>query len=114
MQQNAPFCVLLKKKSIFTWFYHTNFIYSSDYTDFIYKMQQSAPFCVLKKKISERGGRVANPLPLLVSRGLACMLHYQNSVSFKGQFGLFFFVIDFLITPNVMKGIISILAKNEY
>jgi hypothetical protein len=52
------------------------YIQSFDYTDFISKMHQNAPFCILLKKNSARGwGQTPSdlPLPLVVSRGLACM-----------------------------------------
>jgi hypothetical protein len=69
LQQNAPFSILLKK-FIFSWFYHTIFKVLTT-QDFISKMQQNAPFCILLRKKK-------TPLPLLVSRGLACM---HNGVS---------------------------------
>ena len=58
LQQNAPFCILLKKKSCFHGFIILYLKF--DYTDFIFKMQQNAAFCVLLKK--------KDPLPLFVSR----------------------------------------------
>ena len=47
-------------------------------------MQQNAPFCVLLKNnfLGGGGGQTLDPLPLLVSRGLACM---QLCVSVKGD-----------------------------
>ena len=55
---------LNQSKTIFKLkFWSTTF----DWTDFISKMQQNAPFSVLLKK------KDPSPLPLLVSRGLACM-----------------------------------------
>ena len=45
-------------------------------------MQQNAPFCVLLKNnvLGEGGWHTLDPLPLLVSRGLACMQKYAGNI----------------------------------
>ena len=60
------------------------YIKSFDYTDFISKMQQNAPYCVLLKKKfwGGGGGQIQTPLPLLVSRGLACMENIDHFIVF--------------------------------
>ena len=66
MQRNTPFCVLLKKKSICSWFYHT--IFKVFTTQSLYpKSKWMDHFTSFWKK------NPPPPLPLLVSRGLACM-----------------------------------------
>ena len=61
--------------SILSWFFHTIF---KDLTE------QNAPFCVLLKNNFLGGVANLDPLPLLVSRGLACMLYFL--LKFQGMF----------------------------
>ena len=62
LQQNAPFCVLLKKHFIFSWFYHT--IFKVLTTQILY------PKCSILRPSEKKRPLL---LPFLVSRGLACM-----------------------------------------
>ena len=81
MQQNAPFCIL-----IFPWFYHTVFKFLT--TQILYpKCSRMHHFASFWKKILGGGeGKPPQtpPLPLLVSRGLACMLYACKNLLSSG------------------------------
>jgi hypothetical protein len=68
LQQNAPFCVLLKKKS----FFHGFIILYLKFWLHRFYIQNAAECSILHP--SEK----KDPLPLLVSRGLACMQKHNT------------------------------------
>ena len=72
MQQNAPFCILLKKIPFYHVFFHTTGIFKDMTEQILYPKYNRIHHFASWKKYSDP--------PLLVSRGLACvsMGHLEN------------------------------------